>query len=476
MSIHEPPLLSVLPATARLASVRTGREIDRAEIAAEVARRAGELAGAGLPRGARVVVAEADGVDFLLAMFACWAAGLVAVGVNPSLAGPEQQNVIEATGARLWLGEKRVAMPDPVPGVAGTPRPLGPDECALILMTSGTTGRPKGIMHSQRSLMARMALNIAEIGAATLREALCVLPVFFGHGLIGNCLTPLAAGGRVHLWTGPDMAELRGLGSEISARQIGFMSSVPSFWKIATRVSDRPARPLARVHVGSAPLSMPMWTAIADWAGTRNVHNMFGMTETANWISGGALDDPLSGDGYVGRIWGGRFAVLAEDGGIAPSGRGEVLVQSPSIMLGYWQGADLDAQAAAGSWFRTGDIGELDPSGALTLVGRIKTEINRAGIKIQAEEIDMMLERHPDIAEACAFGVPDPVAGEAVAAAIVLKPDAVFDDAALKAWCRENARADAVPSRLHVVSTIPRNDRGKIVRSVVRAAVEEPEG
>ena len=94
------------------------------------------------------------------------------------------------------------------------------------------------------------------------------------------------------------------------------------------------------------------------------------------------------------------------------------------------------------------------------------------GIKVQAEEVDMLLERHPDIAEACAFGIPDPVAGEAVAAAIVLKPGAAGDIEAIKAWCRQHARADAVPSRLTVLDAIPRNDRGKIVRADVRRVAE----
>jgi acyl-CoA synthetase (AMP-forming)/AMP-acid ligase II len=146
-------------------------------------------------------------------------------------------------------------------------------------------------------------------------------------------------------------------------------------------------------------------------------------------------------------------------------------VQSPSMMLGYWQRPDLDEAAFADGWFRTGDIGELDGHGNLILVGRSKSEINRGGIKIQAEEVDMLLERHAAVAEACAFGIPDAIAGEAVAAAIVLAEGATFDPEALKAWCRERARDEAVPSRLFAVAAIPRNDRGKIVRADVRAMV-----
>lgn len=453
----------MLPAGAALVDVRAGTTLDAEGIRERVKDRAAELSRFGVVPGARAVVAETDPLGYLVAIFACWEIGLIAVAVNPGLRPDECENVVQTTGASLWIGPQRANQV-----MAGTaePSPLRLDDPSLILMTSGTTGRPKGIVHSVRSLFARASLNIAEIGPQVLRETLCVLPVFFGHGLIGNVLTPLLAGGRVHLWPSPALNELMGLADYLDAHRISFMSSVPSFWKLALRVSGRPQPVLERVHVGSAPLSIEHWRAVAEWCGTRRVFNMFGMTETANWIGGGSLDEAEARDGYVGRLWGGSVAIAAGAGG-----RGEVLVQSPSMMLGYWQRPDLDEAAFADGWFRTGDIGELDSHGNLILVGRSKSEINRGGIKIQAEEVDMLLERHAAVAEACAFGIPDAIAGEAVAAAIVLADGATFDPEALKAWCRERARDEAVPSRLFAVAAIPRNDRGKIVRADVRAMV-----
>ena len=455
---------AMLPATATLVDVRAGAALDAGEIRRRVAETATELTRHGMTPGARAVVAEPNPVDYLIAVFACWDVGLVAVAVNPGLRPDECENVLQTTGASLWLGPQRQSA-----AATGTaaPAPLRLDDPAIILMTSGTTGRPKGIVHSVRSLFARAALNIAEIGPGVLRETLCVLPVFFGHGLIGNVLTPLLAGGRVHLWPSPALNELAGLAGYLSSNRISFMSSVPSFWKLALRVSARPEPVLERVHVGSAPLSIEHWRAIAEWCGTRRVFNMFGMTETANWIAGGSLDEAEARDGYVGRLWGGSVAIAAD-----ATGRGEVLVQSPSMMLGYWQRPDLDEAAFVDGWFRTGDIGELDADGNLILVGRSKSEINRGGIKIQAEEIDMLLERHEAIVEACAFGIPDAIAGEAVAAAVVLADGAAFDPEALKAWCRARVRDEAVPSKLFALTAIPRNDRGKIVRADVRAMAE----
>ena len=466
------PLIDRLPPAAPLVSVRSQRELSAAQLREAVATETQRLRRLGLAHGDRIVVGHSDPLDFLIALFAAWQAGLVAVGVNPKLSALEQDNVVATAGARAWLGELRTTLPE-VEAAPSDPAPLGPDEPALLLMTSGTTGRPKGITLSQSALLARIAHNLEAIPELPL-PTLCILPVFFGHGLIGNVLTPLLAGSRVYLWPGPDAAELRGFGGWLDAHDIGFMSSVPSFWKLALRFSAPPARSLARVHVGSAPLSREHWEDIARFVGTRSVFNMFGMTETANWIAGGALDEPQAVAGYVGAPWGGQVAGL-RDGRVEQSGRGEALVRSPSIMLGYWQRPDLDAEAFIDGWFRTGDIAELDSSGRMTLVGRIKTEINRGGIKVQAEEVDLLLERHPDIAEACAFGLPDAIAGELVAAAIVLKPGALYDPEAIKAWCRTMARPDAVPSKLFALAAIPRNERGKLVRADVRRLVEAAE-
>ncbi|PWW01719.1 fatty-acyl-CoA synthase [Hoeflea marina] len=465
-------MLGAVPGTAALVDVRSGERVGKARLVELVARRTGEFADIGVRRGDRVIVAEANPLQYLVSILACWAGGHVAVAVNPAISAHEQQNVIDMTGATCFRGDCRAIVAQAEEPETAAPSPLHPDEPALILMTSGTTGRPKGIVHSLRGLTARIALNIAHLGRPVLSDTLCMLPVFFGHGLIGNVLTPLHAGGTVLMWPTPDMAELRGLGALIDDHRIRFLSSVPTMWKMALRLAEQPKRPLERIHIGSAPLSAGLWQQVCDWGGTRQVFNMFGMTETANWIGGGAIDEGGARDGHVGQMWGGSAAILADTGDILPYGRGEVLVQTPSIMLGYWRRPDLDAEAFIGNWFRTGDIGVLDEAGTLALTGRIKTEINRAGIKIQAEEIDMLLERHEAVAEACGFGIPDPVSGEAVAAAVVLKAGAEADPEALKAWCRRQARPDAVPARIAIVEAIPRNDRGKVVRADVRAFVE----
>lgn len=470
------PLLASFPSQANIVDLRSGVTLTRSDLLTRVEGEAEAMASLGLPRRRPVVIGHRSALDTLATLFAAWAAGHPAIIVNPELSAEEQKNVVAHTDAAHWFGPagQRLTEGRPPQGDAASDpaAALGHDEAALILMTSGTSGVPKGIVHTIGSLEARMALNVAHIGEDVLSRSLCVLPVFFGHGLIGNCLTPLAAGGTLYLWNGPDMDETRMLGEIIDRHEITFMSSVPSFWKLAVRIATPPAKPLKRLHVGSAPLSIAQWTSIGEWNGTSEVFNVFGMSETANWIGGASLTDANGRDGYVGRIWGGEYAVLVEGGQTLPSGRGEVLVLSPSMMIEYLGEPERTSQAFHHGWLRTGDIGELGDDGALTLVGRIKSEINRAGIKVQAEEIDMLLERHPAVAQACAFAIPDPASGEAVAAAIVLKAGATADQESIKTWCRQRVRAEAVPAKLFFLSEIPTNDRGKIVRGDVRVAAK----
>ena len=138
-------------------------------------------------------------------------------------------------------------------------------------------------------------------------------------------------------------------------------------------------------------------------------------------------------------------------------------------MQGYYQRPELTDAALVAGWLRTGDTGRIDECGVARLTGRIKHEINRAGIKIQPEDIDLLLERHPAVLEACAFGIPDPVSGEIVGVAVHCADGAGESAESLRRWCLERLRREAVPERWFLVAEIPKTDRGKINRQAVWA-------
>lgn len=474
-----------LPGRGDITEVATGRVAQAGELAREIERRAGHLAAHGVGRGSSVVIAQGGTVDFFADLFAAWRMGACAACVDPTLTRGELTTVVEflQPNAILVGDGSGISVELPVPVICmtqeGTTEMVDEadgdlDDPALILFTSGTTGEPKGVVHSFRSLLARISLNRQIIGAA-LARTLCVLPTHFGHGLIGNCLTPLLAGGQLLLMPGVGMKTAAALASAIDDHGATFMSSVPSFWKLALKVS-RPPRgaSLRQVNIGSAPLSAGLWRSVQAWTGTDNVVNAYGITETANWAAGASARDHAPADGLVGSMWGGRAAVRTEDGRTLDTGDGEILLQTPALMQGYHQRPDLTAAVLRHGWFHSGDIGTIDAAGVIRLRGRSKHEINRGGQKVHPEEIDALLERHPDIAEACTFGMPDEASGEIVAAAVSLRDGAARDEVKLRAWCLEQVRRELAPERWFFLPAIPRTERGKTDRRAVLAACLEP--
>jgi acyl-CoA synthetase (AMP-forming)/AMP-acid ligase II len=470
-------------ATGPVTDLASGECWDAARLAASARRAAACVTPHLSGRRDHVVIAHGGSPAFFADLFGVWIAGACAVCVNPHVTPGEMETIVNfIRPSAVLVGERfEPAVADigtlPVLCTARTtfesaPAPGGGslDDPALVLFTSGTTGDPKGVVHSFRSLLARIALNRTYIGDDTLERTLCVLPTHFGHGLIGNCLTPLLAGQTLFLHgdTGPQgIAALSGL---LEDHGITFMSSVPAFWRMALRLGKPPARAtLRRVQIGSAPLSASLWRDVMAWCGTRTVVNMYGITETANWVAGASAADHAPEDGLIGTMWGGSACVVSRSGERQAVGEGQILLQTPSLMAGYHARPDLTAEALIDGWYNTGDTGSIDPDGVLRLTGRRGSEINKGGVKVHPEEVELLLERHEAVMEACCFGTPDPVSGECVGAAIVLDPGAgEITNGELRSWCQARIKPDCVPDKWFRLSAIPKSDRGKVNRGQVR--------
>ncbi|MEL6641054.1 MAG: class I adenylate-forming enzyme family protein [Pseudomonadota bacterium] len=462
--------------------LQSGDRVTGDALTAQIDRRSRVLKHIGILPGDAVVLAQAGTPDFFADLFAVWANGATAVVINPTLPETELSRLLAFCRARAVLGHGQDFATDvPVFHLAretsdqNLPAPPGYelDSPALVLFTSGSTGQPKGVVHTLRSLFARIALNQAHIGLATLTSTLATLPVTFGHGLIGNTLTPLLSGGTVHLAADIGPALGMGLNEILHTHDISFMSSVPALWQLAMRgANDKPMTALRQVHIGSAPLAAAMWQDMVAWSGCDAVVNMYGMTETANWVGGASSHDTPPTNGLVGRLWGGSVAVLTAEDEVRTSGEGEVLVQVPSIMTGYLNAPDKTAEVFRNGWYRTGDIGYVDDTGSIQLKGRARYMINVAGSKVYPEEIDLLLEQHPAVATACCFAMPDRVTGEAVAVGVALKPDVALTADVLLAWAKTQIRAEAQPKVVHILPSLARNTNGKLDRQQVAADCE----
>ncbi|MDE2491265.1 MAG: long-chain fatty acid--CoA ligase, partial [Elusimicrobia bacterium] len=357
--------------------------------------------------------------------------------------------------------------------------PAAPEAEALILYTSGTTSGPKGVVLSRRALASRLEALRRAVPATSLERALCALPLHHGHGLIGGLLLPLTAGREVVLAPPLSSASAFDLGALVAESRATFATGVPALWRAALRLSAPPPRGLLRrLHSASSPLDADLRRELAEWSGGAEVVNVYGMTEAAAWVSGSEPGDGRPG--AVGRGWGAEL-VVADEAADAPAplpaGReGEVWVRADSLMSGYAGRPELTARVLRGGWYRTGDRGVAEPDGVLRLLGRRDDAINRAGVKVQPEEVEAALARHPDVAEACAFGVPHEIAGALVAAAVVWRPGARAGFADLERWCGERLAEAKVPRRWFALERLPRTATGKARRREVAALCARGEG
>jgi acyl-CoA synthetase (AMP-forming)/AMP-acid ligase II len=267
------------------------------------------------------------------------------------------------------------------------------------------------------------------------------------------------------------------LGSLLDKHAITFMSSVPTLWRFALKTAKPPdSGTLQRVFCGSAPLSEALWKSVQEWSRTPDVFNAYGITETGSWLAGTTIPDFTPEDGLVGEAWGGVISVLKSKSTETPPGFGEecapgesgyVWVNTPALMKGYLEREDLTRAVVSQGWFVTGDIGYMDDRARLYLRGREREEINKGGMKVYPGDVDSVVERFEETTDVCTFAFDEPLQGEDVGIAVVLRS---ADDATLRRlydWTCLHLAKHQVPQRWYVVDEIPRTSRGKVNRNTV---------
>jgi malonyl-CoA/methylmalonyl-CoA synthetase len=419
-----------------------------------------------LEPGARVALRVEPGAGWLAALLAIFRAGCAALPLSDRQADAEAVSLIADAGAKLLVADHAVGALARIhprelvsPGPSARLPSLRPDGLALLLYTSGTTGRPKGVEITHAALDAG-ARALADAWQLEGRRALLhVLPLHHMHGIALSLLPCLRAGMRAVMLPRFDATTVW----ERLAGVDTFMAVPTMYHRLLEAFDATPRAPwreaAARLGLavsGSAALSSRLAERWAELAGAIPLER-WGMTEV-----GVGLSNPLAVEGRrlgrVGKPIGGVEAALRD---------GELLVRGPSVFQRYWRRpAETAAAFTADGFFRTGDAAEIDGDGSYRVLGRLSTDILKSGgYKLSALEIEEALRSHPGVADAAVVGLPHEAYGEIVAAAVV----AAVDTAALAAFCRERVAGYKVPRRFVQVAALPLNSVGKVDKAAVRA-------
>ena len=444
-----------------------GNWVSAGELEERTATVAGRYAAAGLRAGDRLLVSAAASIDLAVAHVAALRLGLVVVPVNTAF-GPTEIGAVAAAArpALAVLDDSArlpgvrstgpdVALPDGPPPALDEARP---DDTALLVFTSGTTGAPKGVPLSHANLLATSAsTEVAWRWTASDRLVLA-LPLFHVHGLgVGLHGTLLAGASAVIL----PRFEVDGVLDAIAVTGATLMFGVPTMW-VRLAASPRLAElgALRLCVSGSAPLDPSTFAALEAGIGSPVIER-YGMTETGMLVS-----NPYDGErraGSVGLALPGVEVRLQECAGSGEPA-GEILVRGPNVFGGYLGGVGADAFTADG-WFRTGDLGRADPDGYLRIVGRSKELIITGGFNVYPRDVEEVLRGHPGVADVAVVGVPDPEWGERVVACVVASDTVGADE--LLAWGADRLAPYKRPREVRFVDELPRNAMGKVVRSAL---------
>jgi malonyl-CoA/methylmalonyl-CoA synthetase len=438
----------------------------------------------------RVCFLVSPSFDYAVVQWGIWRAGGVAIPLAVSHPAAELEYVIRdaeadtvvadagfsallggigrGAGARFaTVEELQGAGTSPLPGVDATRR-------AMMVYTSGTTGRPKGVVTTHASIAAQITSLVTAWEWTPDDRVLLVLPLHHVHGIVNVLGCALWSGAACEIVPRFDAAAVW---DRLASGELTLFMAVPTIYhRLIAAWDDAPPDTRAawsagcggaRLMVsGSAALpvrTLERWREITG----HTLLERYGMTEI-----GMALSNPLHGErrpGTVGRPLPGVDVRLVDETGhpAAPGAPGEIEVRGPQVFLEYWRRPDVTREAFRDGWFRTGDLGRAE-DGYFRILGRVSVDIIKTGgFKVSALEIEEALRQHPSVVECAVIGVDDPEWGERIAAAVELAPGADLSLEQLQHWARDRLAPYKLPRALVQVTALPRNAMGKVMKPEV---------
>jgi fatty-acyl-CoA synthase len=461
----------------------------------EMAARAGALAAGlseqGVRQGDVVALLSYNCPEFLETIFAANHLGAIAMPINWRLAAPEVRYILEHAEAKVFVHDESLAglAEDaakhldvvracmPLDDLRRDHVPLEPvaaagDDVHRLMYTSGTTGRPKGVMITHANLAWKNLAHIVEFGFTSADLGLACGPLYHVGALDLTTTSLVAAGATTIVHRAFDAAAVV---DELERSRVTTVWLAPAMVNAIMALPDVEQRDLSSVRViinGGEKMPIPLIERIQRTFPSAWFADAYGLTETVSGDTFLDRDSIVTKLGSVGRpclhleldVWDG-------EGRSVPAGEpGEIVLRGPKVFKGYWRDPQATEQAFAGGWFHTGDIGVRDDDGYLFIVDRLKDMIVSGGENIAGSEVERVLYEHRDVLEAAVVGRPDERWGEVPVAYVVLRPGATATADELVEHCRGQLAKFKVPKDVAFLDALPRNPSGKILKRELRRA------
>jgi long-chain acyl-CoA synthetase len=475
------------------------RRLTWREVAQQSARVAAGLRKLGLQRGDRVALLLGNRIEFVLTLFGAANLGLVTVVLSTRQQKPEIAYVLTDSGARLLIHETglvdrlpnasdvpdlmhRVSvdddarasqfsvLTDSVP--SHEPAELGEEDTAMILYTSGTTGRPKGAMLAHCNVIHSAMIYQTCMELTSADRSIAAVPLAHVTGVVANIMSMARCAGTLIIVAEFKAAEYL----KIAARErVTQTVMVPAMYNLCLLQPDFDSYDLSAWRIGGyggAPMPIATIEKLAIKTPNLKLINAYGSTETT---SPSTIMPPELTAAHIDSVGlpcpGADIIVVDGEGRELPRGEiGEIWIHSSSVIKGYWNNPKATAESFTGGFWHSGDLGSIDDQNFVRVFDRQKDMINRGGLKIYSAEVESVLAGHPGVVESAIIAKPCPVLGERVHAVIVIR-DGEVSAGALRAWCAERLSDYKVPETMDLTTEpLPRNANGKVMKRQLREA------